>query len=265
LMGFPNRDYISSPVVRTMIKEGKIAELGDQQSLNFEKTIDLQPQLIVGLRMDSETSKFNQFEKAGIPVLYNADWVETSPLGKAEWVKFFGVLCDQQEKANSYFQEIVSDYNYAKKMVSELKDRPTSLIGSIYQDVWYAPKGESWIVFLIKDEQGDYVWKDTQRTRSLSLSLEAVLEKGMEADVWIGSGQFTFYLEMTEANKHYEKFKAFQQKRIYSYSMKKGATGGVIFYEDAPNRPDLVLKDLIFILHPEVLPDYKPVFIETIR
>lgn len=265
LMGFPNRDYISSPVVRTMIKEGKIAELGDQQSLNFEKTIDLQPQLIVGLSMDSETSKFNQFEKAGIPVLYNADWVETTPLGKAEWVKFFGVLFDQQEKANSYFQEIVSEYNYAKKMVSEIKDRPTVLSGSIFQDVWYAPQGESWMAVFIKDAQGDYVWKDTQGTGSLSLSLEAVLENGMEADVWIGPGQFTSYLEMTEANKHYEKFKAFQQKRIYSYSMKKGATGGVIFYEDAPNRPDLVLKDLIFILHPEVLPDYKPVFIETIR
>src|SRR5690606_26087390 len=166
LMGFPNRDYISSPVVRMMIKEGKIAELGDQQSLNFEKTIDLQPQLIVGLRMDSETSKFNQFEKAGIPVLYNADWVETSPLGKAEWVKFFGVLFDQQEKANSYFQEIVSEYNYAKKMVSEIKDRPTVLSGSIFQDVWYAPQGESWMAVFIKDAQGDYVWKDTQGTGS---------------------------------------------------------------------------------------------------
>jgi len=265
LIGFPNLDYISSPVVRTMIHDGKVMELGDQQSLNFEKTVDLQPQLIVGLSMDSETSKFNQFEKAGIPVLYNADWVETTPLGKAEWIKFFGVLFDQQEEANEYFQKIVTEYNNAKKLVSEVKEKPTVLSGSIFQDVWYAPQGESWMAVFIRDAQGDYVWKDTKGTGSLSLSLEAVLEKGMEADVWIGPGQFSSYVGMGAGNKHYEKFKAFQQKRIYSYSMKKGETGGLIFYEDAPNRPDLVLKDLIFILHPDVLPDYEPVFIEAIH
>ena len=225
----------------------------------------MQPQLIVGLSMDSETSKFNQFEKAGVPVLYNADWVETTPLGKAEWIKFFGVLFDQQKEANEYFQKIITEYDKAKKLVSQVKVKPTVLSGSIFQDVWYAPQGESWMADFIKDAQGDYVWKDTQGTGSLSLSLEAALDHGTAAEVWIGPGQFTTYEELGNGNKHYKEFKAFQQKRVYSYSIKKGAGGGVVFYEDAPNRPDLVLKDLIYILHPEVLPDYEPVFIEAIR
>src|SRR5690554_2016195 len=265
LIGFPNLNFISSSIVRKMIDEEKIMELGDQQNLNFEKTVDLQPQLIVGLSMDSETSKFNQFEKAGVPVLYNADWVETTPLGKAEWIKFFGVLFDQQKEANEYFQKIITEYDKAKKLVSQVKVKPTVLSGSIFQDVWYAPQGESWMADFIKDAQGDYVWKDTQGTGSLSLSLEAALDHGTAADVWIGPGQFTTYEELGNGNKHYKELKAFQQKRVYSYSIKKGAGGGVVFYEDAPNRPDLVLKDLIYILHPEVLPDYEPVFIEAIR
>src|SRR5690606_1736605 len=107
----------SSADVRQKIDAGKIEELSDKQNLNFEKTVDMQPQIIIGLSMDSETAKFNQFEKAGIPVIYNADWVETSPLGKAEWVKFFGVLFDQQQKANDYFNNIVTEYNNAKKLV----------------------------------------------------------------------------------------------------------------------------------------------------
>lgn len=265
LKGFPNLDYISSPVVRTLIKEGKVMELSDQENLNFEKTVDLQPQLIVGLSIDNETSKFNQFEKAGIPVVYNADWVETSPLGKAEWVKFFGVLFDKQKEANEYFQKIVSEYNEAKELVSKINETPTVLSGSIFQDIWYAPQGESWMADFIKDAKGNYIWKDTKGTGSLSLSLEAVLEKGIDADFWIGPGQFTSYQEMLAGNKHYNQFKAFQNKKIYSYSLKKGETGGIIFYEDAPNRPDLVLKDLIFILHPEVLPNYQPTFILPIQ
>ncbi|HUH25094.1 MAG TPA: ABC transporter substrate-binding protein [Flavobacterium sp.] len=265
LIGFPHLEFISSPVVRTMIQEKKIQELSDQESLNFEKTVDLHPKLIVGLSMDSETSKFNQFEKAGIPVLYNADWVEKNPLGKAEWIKFFGVLFDKQEEANTFFQKIVSEYQHVKSLVASVDKKPTVLSGSIFQDVWYAPQGESWMATFIKDAQGNYLWKDSKGTGSLSLSLEAVLEKGISAEIWIGPGQFTSYQEMEAANKHYSQFKAFQNQKIYSYSLKKGATGGVVFYEDAPNRPDLVLKDLIHLLHPHILPNYQPTFILPIN
>lgn len=265
LIGFPHLDYISSPSVRNLIKNGKIQELSDQESLNFEKTIDLQPQVIIGLSIDNETSKFNQFEKAGIPVLYNADWVETSPLGKAEWVKFFGVLFDKQNEAEQYFKNIVSEYTKAKALVENVKTIPTVLSGSIYEDVWYAPQGESWMAEFIKDAKGSYIWADTQGTGSLSLSFESVLEKGIHADIWIGPGQFTSYQELISANKHYKQFKAFQKHKIYSYSLKKGVTGGIVFYEDAPNRPDLVLKDLIYILHPNILQNYQPAFIESLK
>lgn len=265
LIGFPHLDYISSPEVRRLIENGKIAELSDQESLNFEKTIAMEPQAIVGLSMDNETSKFNQFEKAGIPVLYNADWVETSPLGKAEWVKFFGVLFDRQQEAEAYFKNIVSEYEKARELVKSVKKMPTVLSGSVFQDVWYAPQGESWMAAFIKDAKGTYIWGDTKGTGSLSLSIETVLEKGANADFWIGPGQFTTYSELGSANKHYHQFRAFRQHQVYSYSLKKGAAGGIVFYEDAPNRPDQVLKDLIYILHPEVLPNYKPVFIEALQ
>lgn len=265
LIGFPNLDYVSSEMMRSRIDAGKVMELSDNESLNFEKTIDLQPQIIIGLSMDSETSKFNQFEKAGIPVVYNADWVETSPLGKAEWIKFFGVLFDQQEQANAYFEEVVFNYHQAKALVSEVTYRPTVLSGAIFQDVWYVPQGDSWMAQFINDAGGRYLWSDSKGTGSLSLSFETVFEKAMNADVWIGPGAFNTFDQMVAANKHYGKFQSFQKRNIYSYSTKKGPTGGLIFYEDASNRPDLVLKDLISIFHPEILKNYQPTFIETLK
>ena len=265
LIGFPNLDYVSSAMMRSRIDAGKVMELSDNESLNFEKTIDLQPQLIIGLSMDSETSKFNQFEKAGIPVVYNADWVETSPLGKAEWIKFFGVLFDQQEQANAYFEEVVFNYHQAKALVSEVTYRPTVLSGAIFQDVWYVPQGDSWMAQFINDAGGRYLWSDSKGTGSLSLSFETVFEKAMNADVWIGPGAFNTFDQMVAANKHYGKFQSFQKRSIYSYSTKKGPTGGLIFYEDASNRPDLVLKDLISIFHPEILKNYQTTFIETLK
>lgn len=265
LIGFPHLEYISSEIVRKSIDLGHVKELSDNESLNFEKTIDLQPQVIIGLSMDSETSKFNQFEKAGIPVIYNADWVETSPLGKAEWIKFFGVLFNKQEQATGYFNNIVKEYEDAKKQAERQQSKPTVLSGSVFQDVWYMPQGGSWMAQFINDAGGNYLWSDTQGTGSLSLSFETVFEKAMDADFWIGPGEFNSFDQMLAANKHYGQFKAFQQKQVYSYSMKKGATGGLIFYEEASNRPDLVLKDLISIFHPNALPDYQPTFIESLK
>src|SRR5690606_22968245 len=150
---------------------------------------------------DSETSKFNQFEKAGIPVIYNADWVETTPLGKAEWIKFFGVLFDKQQEATNFFNKVVKDYTDAKNTVAEQGKKPTVISGSIFQDVWYVPQGSSWMAQFINDAGGNYLWSDSEGTGSLSLSFETVFEKGMNADFWIGPGEFISFNQMKMAHK----------------------------------------------------------------
>jgi iron complex transport system substrate-binding protein len=97
------------------------------------------------------------------------------------------------------------------------------------------------------------------------LSFETVLEKAQNADFWIGPGQFSSFEELEKANPNYSYFKAVQAKKVYSFSSKKGKTGGVIYYELASSRPDLVLKDLIKILHPELLPEYDLYFFEQLK
>ena len=265
LIGFPNLDYISSEYTRSLIDDGKIAELGKNEDVNTEVLIELNPDAVVTFAVEGNNKTVTTIQKTGIPVLYNADWTETSPLGKAEWIKFFGALFNKEKEADSIFKNIETEYQAAKKIASEATSNPTVLSGAMYRDVWYLPQGNSWAAQFIADANGDYLWKDSEGTGSLSLNLEAVLEKGKNAQYWIGPGQFTSLNQLAETHSVYTQFQAFKTGEVYSFTNKKGATGGVVYYELAPNRPDIVLKDIVKILHPKLLPTHELFFFSKLN
>ena len=265
LVGFPNLDYISSKKTRANISEGSIKELGKNESLNTEVLIDLDPDAVVSFAVDGANKSLQTIKKTGIPVLINADWTETHPLGKAEWIKFFGVLYHKRALADSLFNNIKTNYIDAKKLAQQATNIPTVLSGAMYKDIWYMPQGDSWAARFIEDANGAYLWKESKGTGSISLNVESVLEKGQQANFWIGPGQFTSKQQLLDANKVYGQFDAFKNNKVFSFTNKKGATGGVVYYELAPNRPDLVLKDIIKILHPSLLPEYQPYFFTHIE
>lgn len=265
LVGFPHLDYISSEKIRARIEAGKVKELGNNHDLNTEFIIDLSPSVLIGYGIDNNNPMLDNLEKSGLKVMFNGDWNEETPLGKAEWIKFFGALYGLENKSNALFSAIALDYKKTLEMAKKTSVKPTIMAGAVYEDQWYLPKGDSWACYFLKDANANYLWNNTRGTGSLSLSFENVLEKAQNADFWIGPGQFTSLKEMAATNKHYKQFKAFQDKKIYSFSTKKGKTGGVLFYELAPNRPDLVLKDLVKIVHPELLPTYELTFFEQLK
>lgn len=265
LVGFPNLNYISSEKVRALIDAKKVKELGSNQALNTEVLIDLQPDVIIGYGLDNNNPTLDNLQKNGLKVVLNGDWNEQTPLGKAEWIKFFGALYGKQELANSLFCKIEKDYLQTLEIAKKATTHPTILAGDMYEDKWYLPQGTSWGCQLLKEAQGKYLWAENKGTGSLSLSFETVLVKGKNADLWITSGQFGSLQEMLDANPHYAQFKAFQNKNVFSFSGRKGKTGGILYYELAPNRPDIVLKDIVKILHPELLVGYKPFFFEKLN
>lgn len=260
LIGFPNLDYISSERTRTLINSEKIKELGKNEDMNTEVLIALKPDVVVTFAVEGRNKTVNTIQRAGIPVLYNADWTETHPLGKAEWIKFFGLLLGKEKAADSIFSVIEKNYNDAKELAKTATEYPSVLSGAMFKDIWYLPQGDSWAAKFIDDAHGNYLWKDRKGTGSLSLNLESVLETGKTAEYWVGPGQFMTYHQMKEAHSVYTEFDAYQKRNVFNFTHKKGASGGVIYYELAPNRPDLVLKDMIKILHPQLLPDYQLYF-----
>jgi iron complex transport system substrate-binding protein len=248
LIGFPDTDYISSPEMRQRIDAGNVEDLGNNETVNLERSISLVPDLVMGYGIDADNPTYQSMMDAGVPVLFNGDWIEAHPLGRAEWIKVFGIIFDKEKEAFEIFHKIEADYLAAKSSVSDL-EKPTVMAGATWKDIWYLPYGNSWQGRLIDDAGADYLYKNTEGSGSLSYNLERVLKDAQNARFWIAPGQYTSYAQMLENNKSYALFKAFQNKQLYTFALKKGATGGVVYYEEASMRPDLVLKDLITIFH----------------
>jgi iron complex transport system substrate-binding protein len=265
LIGFPNTDFISSPKTRKRIDSGNVKEVGTNETLNLEILIDTAPDVIVSFGLNNSNPTLDNLQKSGLKVLLNGDWNEQSPLGKAEWIKFFGALYGLDAKAKTIFTSIEKGYQTTLALAQKAKYKPTVLSGSMYQDQWFVPQGESWMALFLKESQSNYLWANTTGTGSLTLPFETILEKAQTAEFWVAPGDFSSLNEMNKSNPHYAKFEAFKNKKVYSYASHKGAKGGILFFEWSSTRPDWVLKDLIAIFHPELLPNHRAYFFEKLN
>ena len=265
LTGFPGLNYISSEKTRELINAGKITELGKNEAINTEVLISLEPEVVVGFAVNGSNKTFTTIEKSGIPVIFNGDWTEVSPLGKAEWIKFFGALFNKSGEAESLFKEVETAYFEAKELASTATEVPTVLSGSMYKDQWFVPYGNSWSSKFIEDANADYIYKDSSGSGSMALAFESVLNDAHDATFWVAPGQFGSFKQLMESSAHYNLFKAVKNKKVYTYTNTIGPTGGVLYYELGPTRPDLILKDLINIFHPHLLPGYEPVFFKPLE
>jgi iron complex transport system substrate-binding protein len=265
LIGFPHTDYISSEKTRALIDAGSVKNVGQNEKLNIEQLIELAPDLIVTFGIDNNNPAIENLQKSGLNVLIQADWMEQSPLGKAEWLKLYGALFGKEKEADVLFENIVKEYNNALALMANKKPTSTVLYGSMYQDQWFVARGSSWVAQFMRDAKANYLWADLEGTGSLGLSFENILNKAKTANFWIATGSFKSLSELEKANPHYSQFDAFANKNVYTFEGKMGATGGTIFYELSPARPDLVLKDYIKIFHPDLLPDYNFTFAQKLN
>ncbi|RVT76621.1 ABC transporter substrate-binding protein [Flavobacterium sufflavum] len=260
LVGFPHTNYVSSAKTRKLIDSGIVKNVGQNERLNMEKLIDLAPEAIVTFGVDNNNPMIANLEKSGLNVIIQADWMEQSPLGKAEWIKLYAALFGKEKEGKILFDNIVKNYNQALQLVANQKAEATVLYGSMYQNQWFVAKGNSWVAQFMKDAKSNYLWADIEGSGSLGLSFEKILDKAKTAKVWIATGSFKNSKELGDSNPHYNQFDAFAVKNVYTFESKLGTTGGTIYYELAPSRPDLVLKDYIKIFHPELLANYNFTF-----
>lgn len=265
LVGFPHTDYVSSEKTRKLIDAGTVKNIGQNEKLNMEQLIELEPNLIVTFGIDNNNPMIDNLQKSGLNVLIQADWMEQTPLGKAEWIKLYGALFGKEKEAKTLFDGIVKNYNDAIELVANKKPTATVLYGAMYQDQWYVARGNSWVAQFMKDAKANYLWSNVAGTGSLSMPFEKILEKAKTAKYWIATGSFKNSAEFENSNPHYSQFDASKSKNVYTFESKLGATGGTIYYELAASRPDLVLKDYIKIFHPELLPNYTFTFAQKLN
>jgi len=268
LVGFPQPKLISTPALVKRVRTRQIANIGVPNALNVEAVLALQPEIIMAFAMGSAPPSLQQLAQSGIPVLYNTDWQESTPLGLAEWIKVWGVLLGQEARADSAFNAIESRYltlqNKVKALPAISGDSLTILSGSMYGDSWYVPGGQSFIAQYFAHAGGRYAWQQDSTRGSLALSFEAVYQKAATANYWIGVGQYSTLKDLQADNPRYAGFAAFGQQQVYSYTP-PNLQGGNPYFEQAYARPDLMLADIVAILHPEVLPQHQPNFFYRIR
>jgi len=264
LVGFPSMDYISSPEMRTRIDQGKVVELGKKGKLDIERILTLNPDVVMGYAVDKANRDYLQLNRAGVPVIYNAEWVEQHPLGRAEWILLYGALFDDMERAQKIFNKIENEYVETKELASSATYNPTVMAGAPYKDVWYAPAGNSWQARMLADAGADYIYADIEGTGSLSYATEQVLADAADTDFWIAPSQYTSIKRLSAEVKAAEQFNAYKNAKIFTFALTTGETGGVEYYEKASMRPDIVLKDLVHILHPEMLKNYQPYFFKPL-
>jgi len=260
LKGFPNVDYISSSTMRDRINQGLVTDLGSEMSLNFELLLSIHPEIVMGYLMTGDLGQLGKIEKMDIPIVINAEYLEEHPLGRAEWIKFMGAFFNKEKEADSVFSFIKQNYFSTMERISSAPGKPHVLSGVVYGDTWFMPGGNNYASRLIADAAGKYLWGEDSSSGFLELSFESVYEHAVDAEYWIGVASYSSLNALEEGDGRYANFQAFQKGNIYSYNKRIGEKGGNEYLELGYLRPDIILNDLVAILHPEYAADHELYF-----
>lgn len=260
LVGFPTTDYISSLKIRQRIDNGFVQELGVDKGMNLERIAALKPDMVMGYTMSSDYGQFKKMEELNVPVVINAEYLEKHPLGRAEWIKFMAAFFNKEQEADSVFKMIEKSYLDVKQLADSVTSKPKVLSGIVYGDAWFLPGGQNYASRILRDAGCAYLWEDDTSNGYLELSFESVYEKAHSADLWIGVGNFNTLKEVENADHRYTEFKPYRSKAVYTYDARKGAKGGSEYLELGYLRPDLILKDLVKIAHPDLLKEHQLYF-----
>ncbi|MCK5856660.1 MAG: ABC transporter substrate-binding protein [Bacteroidales bacterium] len=261
-VGDENRLY--NKYLRERIAESKVKVLGNSVAINKEELIVCNCDAFIQTAYDATSSQDMLLIKAGVPLVYNIDWMEKTPLARAEWIKFIGLLSNENEMADSIFNSIVNNYSNLKDLADSMEYKPDVLIGALYKDVWYMPGGQSFKARMVADAGTNYHWADDFANGSLALSFETVLEQQIDAPIWI-EVPFKTKEDLLSSDLRYAYLDAFKIGTMYHHMKRTNITGGNDYWEMGLCRPDELLSDLIRIVHPENMPDGELKYYERVK
>lgn len=252
IKGILESNYTKNEEIHKLISEGKIIDVGTSMNVNAEKVIHLQTDLI--LYTPYPTLDFSELGVlSGSVMLPFPDYMESHPLGRAEWMKVVGLLCGNEKETFDWFDEVANRYESLSEICSEIKEKPTVFSDLPFENQWYVPGGNSYIAQIFEDAGGDYIWKDNESTGSLHIDAESVLSKAQQADFWrvINSYDTPFtYERLKNENELYPLFKAFKERQLLVCDVRECG-----YFEKSQYEPDVLLADFIYHFHPELLTD----------
>ena len=254
VVGVSGIDFIYNSRVREAASEGRVHDVGHDSNINFELLLTLRPDVVLIYGVAGENGVANaKLDELNIPYLYLGDYVEESPLAKAEWTVVVAEILGVRERGEELFAGIENRYLELRKRVEEsATERPTVMFNTPYRDTWYMPSSRSYAVRIVEDAGGQYVYDGNHGTASQPIDLELAYVLTREADYWINVGQYATLEDLRRDNPRFVGAKAVREGRVYSSDRRATAKGGSDFWESAVVNPDVVLRDLVAILHPEL-------------
>ena len=246
--------YIKLPEIEEGYRNGTIADVGDGMNPNIEKIIDLHPDAIL-LSPFENSGGYGRVEKLNVPIIECADYMETSSLGRAEWMRFYGLLFGKKTEADAMFAAVERNYKDLQELVKPISFAPSVMCDLKTSSTWYTPGGNSTIAKLYSDAGANYIFREDTHSGSLPYPFEVIFEKGQQTDFWLiryNQPVDKTYGELEKEFAPYAGFRPFKERNIYGCN-----TNRVPFYEETPFHPDWLLKDLIKIFHPSLLEGYE--------
>ena len=251
--GVCDAQYVYSNMTRDGLASGRVVDCGSSMDVDSERLVLANPEALFVLPY--ENCGYGKIERLGIPLIECADYMEPSPLACAEWIRFYGRLVGKGHEADSIFNKVAEEYCSLVEMTRGVEKRPKLLCELKSHSAWYVPGGRSTTGKLYQEAGGEYPFDNYPNSGAVPLSFETVFDKAQDADIWLMK-----YNQPTEKTlssiredySPYTQFKAFQNKHVYGCN-----TAYRPYYEDFPFHPDWVLKDLIKIFHPSLLPEHE--------
>jgi iron complex transport system substrate-binding protein len=259
ISGISGSDFIYDKKLIRLVEQHFISDVGYEDNLNKELVIRIAPGLVMVYGVGSESAGYlNKLKELGIKIMFNADYLETDPLGKAEWIKVFGVLFRKEKEADSIFTSISEEYIKLKALIlNNIKKRPAVFLGLPFRDTWFISPGNSYICRLISDAGGDYIWKETHSEISMPYGIENVYLKAMKSDFWLNTSSVNSLSEITAVDNRLGDLPSFKRGNVYNNNNRITPKGGNDYWESGSINPQIILKDIASILHPGLFPDYK--------
>ena len=261
LSGVCDARYMSVPAVRQGLVDGTIMDCGSSMDVNLERLMELSPS--AAWVVPFKNGGYGKMDRAGVPLVECGDYMETSPLGGAEWMRFYGRLLGVAEKADSLFAAVCDNYERVKRMADSAASRPRLMCELKSGSAWYMPGGRSTMGQLYGDAGADYLFGDNTESGSLPFSFEAVLAMADSADVWLfkyGAEADKSYSSLQQDFQRYTLLRPYRERNVFACNVSKRR-----FYEETPFRPDLLLEELVMLLHPELAGEYEFRYYEKLK
>lgn len=252
IVGVSGAGFVSNTNVRSRIGKGLVKDVGYEQALNYELLVSLKPDVVLAYGVGAEMAGYLQkLKDLRIPVVFVGDYLEENPLGKAEWLKVFGLLLGKYQQADSLFTDIAQEYNRIKSSLPSGLNKPKVFLNLPWKDVWYFPGGQGYMANLIADAGGDYILNHLQGSKSYPFSIENALEYAAKSDIWLNTGMANSISEIESDLPIVKGLAVLTTGNVFNNNNRVNPTGGNDFWESGVVNPHIILKDLIEILYPQ--------------